>query len=291
MNIPNKHNVLLGLLFLFSFSYGFTNSIPWLSANLERVQQQAEQEDKLFFVYFSADWCMPCKWMEQNTFQDSELSAYIKDHYLAVKVDLNLAKGKELQHQFEVEVIPTVLVFATNGRLIARHSASQEARPFLRWLKRLDKPSHHVDAQLPLAATPTALSSPKPNTSFSRPALIPETAMEMEFVEQSLEEEKLSPALVLSGHPIAAAEPYFAPRSSLAYGVRLAETSPDYSEAVHLIGELERKFEQRAELEPTGDGSFNIILGAFETTGKARQFLLFLNRNNRSGEIVPVAGK
>jgi thiol-disulfide isomerase/thioredoxin len=289
MNIPTHKLALLGLVFFFSPQL-YAVPINWLAPDLERAQQQAQQEDKLFLLYFTADWCLPCQWMQQHTFQDPELGEYLGEHILMVKVDLNLAQSKVLQHQFEVESIPSILVFAPNGKLLDRNNTSIDARPLLRWLKRLDKPSNHLSATLPLIDHQTAMNAPQAEIAFSRPALIPEEEAPAMLTRTSQQEEnQMPPLLVLSGEPIAAVQHDFAPRSGMTYGVQLKNVLVDYPTAIRMVGEIERKYEQSTELKPNGEGQFSLVLGNFSTTGKARQFLLFLQRNDREGEIVPLS--
>lgn len=289
MNIPTHKLALVGLALLFLPQLSHALPINWLGPDLERAQQQAQQEDKLFLLYFTADWCLPCQWMQQHTFQDPELLEYLEDHILTVKVDLNQAQAKVLQHQFEVESIPSILVFAPNGKLLDRSIASIDARPLLRWLKKLDKPTNHLSATLPLIDHQTALDAPQAEIAFSRPALIPEEEAPALLTHSSPQEENLPPPLlVLSGEPIASVQPVFAPRSGMTYGVQLKNVLVDYPTAIRMVGEIERKYEQSTELKPNGDGRFFLVLGKFPTTGKARQFLLFLQRNDREGEVVPL---
>jgi thiol-disulfide isomerase/thioredoxin len=289
MNIPTHKLALVGLLLFFLPQLTHALPINWLGPDLAHAQQQAQKEDKLFLLYFTADWCLPCQWMQQHTFQDPELLEYLGDHILTVKVDLNQAEAKVLQHQFEVETIPSILVFAPNGKLLDRNTASIDARPLLRWLKKLDKPANHLSATLPLVDQQTALDAPQAEIAFSRPALLPEEEAPVLLSHTSPQEENPSPPrLVLSGEPIAAVQSGFAPRSGMTYGVQLKNVLVDYPTAVRMVGEIERKYEQSAELKPNGDGQFFLVLGNFPTTGKARQFLLFLQRNDRQGEVVPL---
>lgn len=288
MNIPNYQLALLGIVFLFLPSTNFALPINWLSPDLENVQQRAQQEDKIFLLYFTADWCLPCQWMQENTFQDPELGQFMTENILAVKVDLNHAQAKELQHQFEVQVIPTILVFATNGKLIDQRSASVEAKHLLRWFKKLDKPANHVSATLPANDIQVAMDAPLPKISFSRPALVPDDDEPQLLSNQEVESPE-TPALVLSGEPIIAAYTGLAPRSSLSYGIQLKGITVDYPTAIRLVSEMERKYEQTTELKPDGQGQFHLVLGSFSSTGEARQFLQFLQRNNREGEIVPLS--
>ena len=293
MNIPTSKQLALGLALVFLYCTSSYAAVNWLSPELEALRQQAQQEDKLILLYFSADWCAPCKWMEQNTFQDPQLSRLISENYLAAKVDINSTDNKVLQHQFEVESIPSILVFATNGQLIDRRSSSQEARPLMRWLRHLDRPAHHTDASLPQEINTEALASPQKNTSFSRPALIPEDpepAM-LSANDQKPQPTYNSPGLVLSGEPLAMADTGFAPRSGAQYSIKLQQVVTDYSTAVRQAAELERKYETRAELQPLTNGHFIILLGNFETTGDAKRFLQFLERNNRQGQVVLMGKK
>lgn len=286
MNIPSFQPALLGMVFLI-FSYaGFALPIEWLPPDLTSVQEQAQREDKLFLLYFTADWCAPCQWMQENTFQDAALKGYLQENILTVKVDLNHAQAKVLQHRFEVEAIPTILVFATNGQLIDRQATTMEAKHLLRWLKRIDQPAHHVNATLPEPATETALDAPQPQLGFSRPALLPEVEESHSLSEY--QHQPASPGLVLTGAPLASSHTGFTPRSSLHYGVQLKTAPVSYTTAVQMIQELERKFEQPVEMYPVTPGAFHFILGTFETTGEARQFLQFLQRNDREGEVVPL---
>lgn len=290
MNIPTPKLALVGLALFFLPQLLPALPVNWLGPNLERVQQQAQGEDKLFILYFTADWCLPCQWMQQNTFQDPELLEYFGERLLSVKVDLNHAQAKVLQHQFEVESIPSILVFAPNGKLLDRSTASMDARPLLRWLKKLDRPVNHLSATLPLPEQPTALNTPQAEIAFSRPALIPEQeAPAMLTQAASPEENAYPPMLVLTGEPIAAVQSGFAPRSGMNYGIQLKDVLVDYPTAIRMVEEIERKYEQGTELKPNGEGLFFLVLGNFPTTGKAHQFLLFLQRNDREGEIVPLA--
>ena len=168
-------------------------------------------------------------------------------------------------------------------------TVSIEARALLRWLKKLNKPVNHLSATLPLPEQQIALDAPQAEIAFSRPALIPEEETPAMLSQTSTQEENSPPTLlVLSGEPIAAVQSGFAPRSGMNYGVQLKNVLVDYSTAIRMVEEIERKYEQRTDLKPNGDGQFFLVIGNFPTTGKAREFLLFLQRNDREGEIVPL---
>jgi thiol-disulfide isomerase/thioredoxin len=290
MNVSSLLSPLfLGLLFLLlSPSEGCT-SIPFQELGLEEAQKQAYQKDKLFFLYFTAEWCMPCRWMEEETFHDPSLSSYVKANYLAVKVDISKAMGRVLQEQFEVSSLPSILVFDALGHLVDRREASQEAEPLLRWLKRLDKPANHLDPRLHTTALAgsTAMDTPKAELHFFRPALLTESSPPMLSQTQIPVQEEM----IIVYQESANSNSVFTPRSAQHYGVKLEQLINDYSEGIRMVAEMERKHQQRAELQPLGNGQFYLLLGNFETTGQANSFLNYLQRNDQKGEIVALENR
>lgn len=74
---------------LMSFTYGQATSIKWMSFTeaYEASAQAAESEKKKVLVDVYTDWCGWCKRMDQTTFSDSDVAAYINKHYYPVKLN------------------------------------------------------------------------------------------------------------------------------------------------------------------------------------------------------------
>ncbi len=272
--------LLFGLLLCFSIiSQPLLANIPFQEISLEEARRQASQEDKLFFIHFTAGWCMPCRWMEENTFRDSDLVSYVKTNYLAVKVDIDRSEYKELQKQFEVKILPTILIFSASGALLHKVEAAVEANKLLRQLKKYNKPANHR-AQNYQTENEPVLTSPKPQRSFSRPPLVPD--------EQLVES---PPSYSQNYRPVS--NKYMAPRGSKQFGVQTQVLS-DYQEALELVKQMEEKFAKPVELQPkkiAGETVYCIIIGAYQYKSQARDFLNYLNRNDLTGQIVEISGE
>jgi thioredoxin-related protein len=83
-----KKSVLLGILLL-----GFLGSaqpIEWMSLD-EALAAQKENPKKIIMDVYTK-WCGPCKLLDRKTFANPYVSAYISEHYYAVKFN---AEGQE----------------------------------------------------------------------------------------------------------------------------------------------------------------------------------------------------
>lgn len=176
-------------LFLFSFSFsGFGTSVfaaqtPKVKfvtgSSFNAIKQRAKAENKLIFIDFFASWCAPCELMDETTFNDERLAAYVDENYIAYKVDVEDFEGYNLKQLFNIKALPTFLIFDANGVQLARHEESMAASRFLQELKKHDTPKNHGfkaeatddDAPVVIATTKTTPvnESPRPKAPVRVP--------------------------------------------------------------------------------------------------------------------------
>lgn len=90
------------------------------SEMLMPVLEKAKQEGKMVFVDFYADWCLPCKLMEEDVFTDPEIGKLFNENFLNMHVDGESGAGSNLVSIFEVKVYPTLLFLDADGKVIVR---------------------------------------------------------------------------------------------------------------------------------------------------------------------------
>jgi len=98
----------------------------------EAAAKQVEGTDKLVLMKFTADWCMPCKAMDQTTWKDDKVVGWVKDHGVAIQVDVD--KQPKVSQTYQVSAMPT-MVMLKGGNEIARKTGYMDAAQTLTWME------------------------------------------------------------------------------------------------------------------------------------------------------------
>ena len=97
------------------------------SISLTTAKNQAASEGKRVFVEFYANWCVPCKWMEETSFSDFQVQEILKEEYIAVRVDIDDFDGYALKRLYAIQTLPTILILDANGKTLERREQSLTA--------------------------------------------------------------------------------------------------------------------------------------------------------------------
>ncbi len=99
-------------------------SIRW-AASVDEAMAQATAQNKLVLLHFGADYCGPCRSVEQFVFTEPQVAAAIHDQYVPVKIDIQ--KAPELAEKFEVTRIPQDVIITTEGLVAYRRTSPSRA--------------------------------------------------------------------------------------------------------------------------------------------------------------------
>ena len=92
--------------------------VQW-HAYSDRLLSEAVRKEKPVIIDFSAEWCAPCRELDEITFHDREVVKQAEMDFIMIKVDLT-RKGnpvhEELLRQFNVKGVPTVVFLDRRGK-------------------------------------------------------------------------------------------------------------------------------------------------------------------------------
>src|SRR5581483_2471088 len=100
-------------------------SRPELFADLSLQDARAAAKGKWLFIDFTAEWCGPCKHMDQTTWVDAKVAGWMKEHAVAVQIDVDHDPAAK---DFGIKAMPTVVAMrgdAEVDRIVGARTASQ----------------------------------------------------------------------------------------------------------------------------------------------------------------------
>jgi len=96
-----------------------TESVEWSQYSEEQLQQST-QSDTPVIIDFYADWCIPCKELDQFTFSDQQVMQAAGE-FTMLKADLtknNVPEVQKLKQEYDIRGVPTIVFINNNGQEI-----------------------------------------------------------------------------------------------------------------------------------------------------------------------------
>jgi thioredoxin-related protein len=114
--------LLLMILFSTSLVAQNSKSYQFFDGTYKELRTAAKVADKPYFIYFYANWCMPCKKMNEITFRDSKVVSYINDNYMGYAVDgeSKITEGKNLAEFYDIYFYPMLVIFTPEGKVVEK---------------------------------------------------------------------------------------------------------------------------------------------------------------------------
>jgi thiol:disulfide interchange protein DsbD len=144
---PGAHvwRVAIGVLLLvagvaFAVPRKHQTAVQWQKYDASALAA-ARAAGKPVVIDFYADWCLPCKELDEKTFTDPRVVAEL-DRFVRLKADLTAAedeKTKALTRQYGILGVPTIILIDAQGNeaASARLTGFEPKEPFVQRLQRV----------------------------------------------------------------------------------------------------------------------------------------------------------
>ncbi len=126
-----QRQILLPLIVAFLIpGLGYSQGIEFADTSLKQAKILAKQYQKPVFIDFYAEWCKPCKIMEEEVFDDGEVGSFINQNFIAIRVDGE--EEQNLTQQYGIQVYPSLMFLDTDGKLLVKYDGALGSSEFLR---------------------------------------------------------------------------------------------------------------------------------------------------------------
>lgn len=107
--------VVLGLIAVVGIGHfvggGGEERVPW-QENLPAARTASTRDSRPILLYFTADWCPPCKQMKKTTWADERVAGALQA-YIPVRIDIS--KQEDVARQYGVSGIPRIEIIEADG--------------------------------------------------------------------------------------------------------------------------------------------------------------------------------
>jgi thioredoxin-related protein len=266
-------------------------AMNFISGDIRAAQILAAKEGKLVFVDFRANWCAPCKIMEEYTFTHPSVETAMQTNYVPVQVDIDDMDGFELKQKFNVKVLPTMLIFNSQGKLIGKYEESMAASRLIDVLETHNLTDNKVKTEVTAdefsPAPPKIQPKPKPKPA---PVPTPKAADETSVTttaevdpggeDGAPAKPDKTPAAGLGGQNMVMPASGFTIQTGVY--AQLSFVKKEVERIKGRLGDQQRIFVYGNKL-PNGTQVFKVLVGAFNNKAEAQCYLRVTNAKGIPG--------
>lgn len=141
MNNKKLVPVLCAILFILALfssrSVAAKEGINWQS--YETGIKMIKDQNKKGFLHFYTDWCTYCKIMNEHTFTDAKIIAYLNDNFIPIRI--NAEKQRDVARKYGVNRFPDTWFLAEDSSNLSSRPGFIPADQLLAILKFLNTDS------------------------------------------------------------------------------------------------------------------------------------------------------
>ena len=100
---------------------GAKKGTQFFKGTFAQALAKAKKENKKLMVDCYTLWCGPCRFMATNVFPNDTLGAYMNEHFVCMKLDMEHGEGPERNKTFQVKAYPTFIFIDADGKEMTRY--------------------------------------------------------------------------------------------------------------------------------------------------------------------------
>ncbi len=129
--------LVLSLAYAWHSFYVPSNEVAWADDVLS-AREQASESDKNVMLFFTGDWCVPCRIMKREVFADQEVSKAINAQVVPVMINIDDPKVEEIVRLYQVGGTPVTIFTDPQGNVIDYAVGKIGKEKFMEMLQKLE---------------------------------------------------------------------------------------------------------------------------------------------------------
>jgi len=109
--------LVISLAYAWYCFYVPVNTIAWAD-NFSQAQQQAADSGKPMILYFTGQWCVPCRIMKRQVWADEEVKTSVHSQFIPVAIDVNDPENEQTLNRYNVGGAPVTIITDAEGNAL-----------------------------------------------------------------------------------------------------------------------------------------------------------------------------
>jgi thiol-disulfide isomerase/thioredoxin len=121
-----KTLVCLGIALVMLASYksekkSLLSEVRFYDGSYDELLRESRKQKKPIILEFWANWCIPCRKMDNETFANPDFASYINKNFLVYKVNIDTFDGMDIADKYNIDAYPTLVLLDTKNKYINRY--------------------------------------------------------------------------------------------------------------------------------------------------------------------------
>lgn len=110
-----------------------SNNVAW-AGNFTLAQQRAADSGKPVILYFTGEWCVPCRIMKRQVWADEEVTALVNSQFIPVALNVDDPENAALMERYNIVGPPVIIVTDGEGNALRWRAGGMSKADFLELL-------------------------------------------------------------------------------------------------------------------------------------------------------------
>ncbi|WP_282039551.1 thioredoxin family protein [Saccharicrinis aurantiacus] len=129
--------LVLSLLYAWYSFYVPSNDIVWAD-DMVSARKIANDSDKNILLFFTGDWCVPCRIMKREIFADKKVMKAVNAQVVPVIINVDDPNTKEIIKRYNIDVTPITIFTDPQGVVLDYAVGKIGKLEFLEMITNLD---------------------------------------------------------------------------------------------------------------------------------------------------------